>query len=485
MTRVTRTCALLLILLGVILPFRSGSSATAQASGGLKVQATLLQTHTIEGGKAALFVHTGARASLTLTVHYAANVIGTYHAAADAHGRYVFAWKVPLGLDLKGNASLSLVARRGTLQTQWSGTLSVQGAPLPALFVHALQPRFVAGTLVGIFVSTAPNAAFTYVLRSDDGAEIANGSGVADGSGRYTINVLDTILPKHDLGVIATVQVANQAGTRSRTARFVLTPRPAMPLFVKTAAKSVLTGNSIDLFVSTRPGARIMVTMAVTSTVVVTATGVADKSGRWVYSARLQVPLKTAHSTQVQVRATSGIDSAAGVASFILKPNPNGLGGIDRLATAIDPSPNLSKYFSVVPDKVIMVSTEGQVLREYDHGVLVHENYVTTGRPELPTVHGIFHVYLKQTPFEFISPWPAGSPFYYAPSWVRYWMPFIGGYGLHDAPWRKVYGPGTNLPHYSTDPGEPVGSHGCVNIPLQDMIWLWNWAEVGTTVVVY
>jgi lipoprotein-anchoring transpeptidase ErfK/SrfK len=48
-----------------------------------------------------------------------------------------------------------------------------------------------------------------------------------------------------------------------------------------------------------------------------------------------------------------------------------------------------------------------------------------------------------------------------------------------------VYGPGTNLPHYSSDPGEPVGSHGCVNIPLADMIWLWDWTDVGTTVVVY
>ena len=107
------------------------------------------------------------------------------------------------------------------------------------------------------------------------------------------------------------------------------------------------------------------------------------------------------------------------------------------------------------------------------------------GMPELPTVHGIFHVYLKQTPFTFISPWPPGSPFYYPPSPVRYWMPFFEGYGLHDAPWRSVYGPGTNLPHYATDPGEPVGSHGCVNIPLADMIWLWNWASVGTTVLVY
>ncbi len=487
MTRVMRACVLLVVILGVILPFRSAPSGAASSIGGLSVRATVLRARASEGGKAALFVHTGSRAALTLTVRYAANAIGTYHAIADARGRYVFTWQVPIGLSLKGDAHLSLVARRGKLGSHWSGTLAIQGAPLPALFVHALQPRYMAGTPVGVFVSTAPFAEFTYVLRADGGTEIGSGRGVTDRSGRYTISVLDTVLPHTTLGVTATVLVSNQAGTRSRSTRFVLTPRPAMPLFVKTTSKSVVAGNKISVFVSTRPGANLTVTMAVTSTVVVTATGVADSQGRWVYTAHLLVPLKYAHAARVTVRAVSGLDSAAGAASFVLKPNPYGLttGGADHLATAQDPSPDLAKYFSVIPDKVIVVSTEGQVLREYDHGLLVHENYITTGRPELPTVHGIFHVYLKQTPFEFISPWPLGSPFYYPPSWVRYWMPFIGGYGLHDSPWRKVYGPGTNLPHYSSDPGEPVGSHGCVNIPIADMVWLWNWAQVGTPVVVY
>jgi hypothetical protein len=214
---------------------------------------------------------------------------------------------------------------------------------------------------------------------------------------------------------------------------------------------------------------------------------VADKSGRWVYTSRLYVVLKKPHRTEVTVQATNGIDKSTAGVSFVLRPGLFGLpvGGIDRLATPGDPPPDLGKYFTIIPDKVIMVSTTGQVLRAFYHGVLAHENYVTTGRPELPTVHGTFHVYLKQTPFVFHSPWAPGSPYWYPDSPVRYWMPFIGGYGLHDAPWRQVYGPGTNLPHYSSDPGEPVGSHGCVNIPLADMIWLWDWTDVGTTVVVY
>jgi lipoprotein-anchoring transpeptidase ErfK/SrfK len=64
-------------------------------------------------------------------------------------------------------------------------------------------------------------------------------------------------------------------------------------------------------------------------------------------------------------------------------------------------------------------------------------------------------------------------------------MPFYSGYGLHDAPWRHQYGPGTNV--YGDGPGssEPTGTHGCVNIPFAQTQWLWNWAPVGTPVVVY
>jgi len=63
-------------------------------------------------------------------------------------------------------------------------------------------------------------------------------------------------------------------------------------------------------------------------------------------------------------------------------------------------------------------------------------------------------------------------------------MWFNGGDGIHDASWRAVYGPGTEYPHY--DPyGENVGTHGCVNVPYNAEVWLWNWTPVGTPVIVY
>jgi len=132
-----------------------------------------------------------------------------------------------------------------------------------------------------------------------------------------------------------------------------------------------------------------------------------------------------------------------------------------------------------------MISLQEQALRAYQDGRIVLYTLVTTGRPELPTVTGHYAIYEKVTPFQFNSPWPQGSKLSYPPTWIKYWMPFYSGYGLHDAWWHAHYGPGTNIGGDGPTSSEPVGTYGCVNIPFQDTVWLWNWAPVGMPVVVY
>ncbi|MGN0496687.1 MAG: L,D-transpeptidase family protein [Lachnospiraceae bacterium] len=62
-------------------------------------------------------------------------------------------------------------------------------------------------------------------------------------------------------------------------------------------------------------------------------------------------------------------------------------------------------------------------------------------------------------------------------SHVTYWMPFNGGYGLHDADgWRSAYG--GNIYFYS-------GSHGCINLPGKFAEKLYKNFDVGTPVLVY
>jgi len=123
--------------------------------------------------------------------------------------------------------------------------------------------------------------------------------------------------------------------------------------------------------------------------------------------------------------------------------------------------------------KVIVVNLGLQRLFAYENGVSIFPTSVpiTTGKQGFETVTGEFAIYLKEQQHQMESPFP--GIFYN--DVVNYWMPFYLGYGLHDAPWRSVYG---------TQDYTVVGSHGCVNMPLNATIVLYNWAEVGTRVIV-
>jgi hypothetical protein len=134
--------------------------------------------------------------------------------------------------------------------------------------------------------------------------------------------------------------------------------------------------------------------------------------------------------------------------------------------------------------KRIVVDLSQQRLTAYDGNKVVLTTLVTTGNPKLPTPTGTFHVMAKFHPYKFISPWPKSSPYYYAPSKVQYALLFkAGGYFLHDAPWRSVFGPGSNT--VIGTPGQNyTGTHGCVNLPSAAEQQLYAWADIGTVVQV-
>jgi L,D-transpeptidase catalytic domain/FG-GAP-like repeat len=131
------------------------------------------------------------------------------------------------------------------------------------------------------------------------------------------------------------------------------------------------------------------------------------------------------------------------------------------------------------PGKLIVISLTCQELNAFQDGNLVMDTPVTTGRPALPTLPGWTQVYAKNHPFEMISPWPYGSPYWYAPSLVQYVTWFrAGGYGIHDAYWEpdSALGPGSENSGYA--------SHGCVHVPLATAQQMYNWADIGTPVFV-
>ena len=134
-------------------------------------------------------------------------------------------------------------------------------------------------------------------------------------------------------------------------------------------------------------------------------------------------------------------------------------------------------------NKVIVVSLSRQWLYAYANGSEVFNTAVMTGRPELGTPTGTYHIFAKRSPTTFYSPFPRGSAEWYPPTHITYALEWkAGGFFLHDSWWHSVYGPGTNRWHYDPIDGWQSGSHGCISMPLSAAAWLYAWAPIGTMV---
>lgn len=100
------------------------------------------------------------------------------------------------------------------------------------------------------------------------------------------------------------------------------------------------------------------------------------------------------------------------------------------------------------------------------------------GYPETLTPTGSYKIAAKQTNQQLVGSDRLGS-------WnvhVDFWLPFLtnkyGNYGFHDATWRAGSAFG-NIDASSKD-----ASHGCVELPLKAMNWLYDWADISTSVTV-
>jgi lipoprotein-anchoring transpeptidase ErfK/SrfK len=94
----------------------------------------------------------------------------------------------------------------------------------------------------------------------------------------------------------------------------------------------------------------------------------------------------------------------------------------------------------------------------------VFTTLISSGLPGTPTVVGTFAIQNK------FGAQTMSGPGYYLPN-VPYVMYFYGSYAIHGTYWHHNF-------------GRPM-SHGCVNISTPDAAWLYNWASIGTPVVVH
>lgn len=104
----------------------------------------------------------------------------------------------------------------------------------------------------------------------------------------------------------------------------------------------------------------------------------------------------------------------------------------------------------------IEVDLARQKVWMYVNGVCVLETDCVTGmaNTKRATPTGIYFMYYK-TRNAVLS----DRRTYWSP--VKYWMPFNGGIGFHDAPWKEING----VEYFGGTYYLTAGSHGCVNLP--------------------
>lgn len=112
----------------------------------------------------------------------------------------------------------------------------------------------------------------------------------------------------------------------------------------------------------------------------------------------------------------------------------------------------------------IEIDLSRQRLIAWEGTIPVYAVIVSTGKRSTPTRMGTFTIQTKYESARMTGPG-------YDVSNVPHTMYFYGGYAIHGAYWHRKF-------------GTPV-SHGCVNVAPNHAAWLYDWAEVGTPVVVH
>ncbi len=121
--------------------------------------------------------------------------------------------------------------------------------------------------------------------------------------------------------------------------------------------------------------------------------------------------------------------------------------------------------------KHILVDRSDQMLYAYDGDILYTQLSISTGILLTPTPRGTFTIY-KKTPSRYMQgPLPGISEKYYDLPGVPWNLYFTNEGGvIHGAYWHDKFG--------------QRWSSGCVNLPLSGARMVYEWADVGTQVVV-
>ncbi len=129
--------------------------------------------------------------------------------------------------------------------------------------------------------------------------------------------------------------------------------------------------------------------------------------------------------------------------------------------------------------RFIDVDLSEQYVRMYDNdGNCIWESLCVSGdmANDQGTITGVYAIEKKESPATLVGLDYDGDGLPDYENEVNFWMPFYGGYGLHDATWRYSFG--GDLFKYE-------GSHGCINLPYDTAESLYSYVDKGDPVVVH
>lgn len=127
-----------------------------------------------------------------------------------------------------------------------------------------------------------------------------------------------------------------------------------------------------------------------------------------------------------------------------------------------------SDNLELLPSLFVEVDISDQELNLYKDNESILCSPVVTGKTSTPTNEGYFDIDWMTT-----DTYLKGAGYC---THVDYWMPFDGGIGLHDAPWRDSFGGDIYVDN---------GSHGCVNLDNNTASIIYDNVEPGSRVLVH
>ncbi len=172
-------------------------------------------------------------------------------------------------------------------------------------------------------------------------------------------------------------------------------------------------------------------------------------------------------SSTVIVPGQNGIavSNVSGAAQAIINQI---LGGQGVDATIVVSTAQYQTITTADYPKWIEVNVSTKRMYAYENANLVNSFLVSAGKSSTPTPIGQFHILSK------VALQTMVGADYVQPNvpWINYFK--SGGYAIHGNYWRP-----------SSWFGNINSSHGCVGLQVGDAEWIYNWAPIGTPIIIH